>query len=470
MPKSGQLAELSIPAAKRSGPFTAAQFQPDKHVVITAKMASAMPRLQVPVKTDSPSSGSLSAAGGGGAAADDDDDEAVTPRAEMQFQAPGTKAQNNDDDEDTDEAETPRADANDMKAATAAASKKETSQLDQFELLGVLGVGAFAECHLAQRRADNKLFALKKFKKVMDSLTAQERQEAIGEVRLLANLVHENILRYEDSFLEGGAMHILMEYASGGTLDRLIDSYKEKGKLLSEELVWDCMVQLCGALKYCHSRSIMHRDIKPQNVMLSTSDESKCRLLLGDFGIAKIMAHQGAQTKELAGTPYYYSPELCKVRSISPPFSLCMRVGSNRLSCCFWRCFRVWPTTTSLTCGLSEWCCLNSWPRSVHSKATTRFVCCTSYQRTSASPSRRRTALTSNKCTWRQPASSSSRASLVLFRFLTSQYIRASRSCKELLEVDPANRPSAHDLMNRECMKVQVKRWRQHLAKLEEVR
>jgi NIMA (never in mitosis gene a)-related kinase len=107
-------------------------------------------------------------------------------------------------------------------------------------------------------------------------------------------------------------MHILMEYASGGTLDGLIDRYKAKKQLLPEALVWDCMVQLCGALKYCHSRNIMHRDIKPQNVMLSTPDERTCRLLLGDFGIAKIMAHQGAQTKELAGTPYYYSPELCK--------------------------------------------------------------------------------------------------------------------------------------------------------------
>ena len=170
---------------------------------MTSKMVSAMPRIQVPAKTDSPSS---QTARGGVDDDDDDDDEEATPRADMVF-AP-TPGPAGADDEDDDDDATPRADADDMKAAqTAAAAKaKEPSLLDQFELLGVLGVGAFAECHLAQRHDDGKLFALKKFKKVMDVLTAQERQEAIGEVRLLANLVHENILRYEDSFLEGGAM------------------------------------------------------------------------------------------------------------------------------------------------------------------------------------------------------------------------------------------------------------------------
>ena len=398
MPKDA-MAELAIPTSQRDA-TAHPQFEPENQVVMTSKMVSTVPMIQIPVNNNG------SGSGGNGANEEDDDDEETTPRADMGFQLNPTGNNNNNDDDDDDV--TPRADAGDLKASADATASQKSSQMNAFELLGVLGVGAFAECHLAQRKDDGKLFALKKFKKVMDVLTPSERQEAIGEVRLLANLVHDNILRYEDSFLEGGAMHILMEYASGGTLDRLIDSYKARGEILPEEMVWDCMVQLCGALKYCHSRSIMHRDIKPQNVMLSTADEKTCRLLLGDFGIAKIMAHSGAQTKELAGTPYYYSPELCKGLAYD-----------NKSD--------MWAIGVVLFELMAQ-------QRPFESNNTFRVLYLISKNERLPTP--------------------------------TTHSKHLQDMCDELLEVDPHDRPSAAELMNRDVMKVQSERWRKHVVSL----
>ena len=97
----------------------------------------------------------------------------------------------------------------------------------------------------------------------------EERTEAITEVHVLSTLVHPNILQYEDSFLDSGALHIVMEYAAGGTLEHVIEFYKREELYIEEKMIWSILVQLLQALNYCHAIPIMHRDIKPANVLLS---------------------------------------------------------------------------------------------------------------------------------------------------------------------------------------------------------
>ncbi|KAA3676782.1 NIMA-related kinase 1/4/5 [Paragonimus westermani] len=131
---------------------------------------------------------------------------------------------------------------------------------------------------------------------------------------------HPNIVRYFDSFegwyaasliiplkiLDSGYVYIVMEYCDKGDLYQKINA--QKGVLMPESRVLDYFVQLALALKHIHDRMILHRDIKTQNIFLT----SEGRVKLGDFGIAKVLNHTLDLARTCIGTPYYLSPEMCE--------------------------------------------------------------------------------------------------------------------------------------------------------------
>lgn len=81
----------------------------------------------------------------------------------------------------------------------------------------------------------------------------------------------------------------------------------------SEDLVLSWFTQICLALKHCHDRKILHRDLKSQNIFLTKKNIVK----LGDFGIARVLSNTGSKAKTVVGTPYYLSPEIIE----SHPYS-----------------------------------------------------------------------------------------------------------------------------------------------------
>lgn len=89
-----------------------------------------------------------------------------------------------------------------------------------------------------------------------------------------------------------------MEYADGGDLSRRIK--ERQGKLFSEGTILDWFVQICLALKHVHDRKVLHRDIKSQNIFLTSSGMVK----LGDFGIARVLGNTISMAKTMVGTPY----------------------------------------------------------------------------------------------------------------------------------------------------------------------
>ena len=97
-----------------------------------------------------------------------------------------------------------------------------------------------------------------------------------------------------------------MEFCSGGDLFSLIS--KQRGKYLHEDLILFIFLQLCLAVNYIHGRHILHRDIKTQNIFITTGFVVK----LGDFGIARILDGTSEFAKTCIGTPYYLSPEICE--------------------------------------------------------------------------------------------------------------------------------------------------------------
>lgn len=120
-------------------------------------------------------------------------------------------------------------------------------------------------------------------------------------------LNHPNIIRFKEVYkTKKGQLCIVMDYADGGDLGTIIKKNKAKGGYLEESTVLNWFTQICLAMKHCHDRKILHRDLKAQNIFLTTNGIVK----LGDFGIAKVLNSTVEKAVTIVGTPYYLSPEI----------------------------------------------------------------------------------------------------------------------------------------------------------------
>ena len=124
----------------------------------------------------------------------------------------------------------------------------------------------------------------------VSKMERKQKEEALNEVHILRAMRHPYVVTYSESFIEMRCLCIVMDYADGGDLYTKINQHKKTQELFTEDQIMDWFVQIALALKYIHDRKILHRDIKTQNIFLTSSGEIK----LGDFGIGKI-----SQCKEM---------------------------------------------------------------------------------------------------------------------------------------------------------------------------
>jgi NIMA (never in mitosis gene a)-related kinase len=143
---------------------------------------------------------------------------------------------------------------------------------------------------------------------VIGHLKPAEQQAAKKEAEVLHQMSHSNITMYIESFVENSKLYIIMEFADGGDLSAAIKRQKETGLKWGEDEVMRMFVQICLALKHVHQANILHRDLKSENIFLT----SKGIVKLGDFGIAKVLDASIDQASTQIGTPYYLSPEICE--------------------------------------------------------------------------------------------------------------------------------------------------------------
>src|SRR5579859_5231246 len=175
-------------------------------------------------------------------------------------------------------------------------------RLGQYEIISLLGRGGMATVYRARQSSVNREVAVKIITPELasggpDFVTRFER-----EAQTVANLSHPHILRVFDYGREGSMVYLAMELLRGGSLADLVS----KGPLpLSDAM--RMLDQIGSALDYAHRNGIIHRDMKPQNVLLDDSGNA----YLTDFGIAKILsdANTLTQTGAAIGTPSYMSPE-----------------------------------------------------------------------------------------------------------------------------------------------------------------
>ena len=174
---------------------------------------------------------------------------------------------------------------------------------NRYEILEVIGTGGMAVVYKARCHRLNRLVAIKILK---DDLSQDEefRRRFHAESQAVAMLSHPNIMSVYDTSATDEADYIVMELIEGITLKQYME---KKGTLNWKETLHFAM-QIAKALEHAHSRGIVHRDIKPHNVMVLKNGSVK----VTDFGIARIMSKSNTLTKEALGSVHYISPEQAK--------------------------------------------------------------------------------------------------------------------------------------------------------------
>ena len=174
---------------------------------------------------------------------------------------------------------------------------------NRYEILEVLGTGGMAVVYKARCHRLNRLVAIKILKD--DYLEDEEfRRRFHSESQAVAMFSHPNIVSVYDVSTSVTADYIVMELIEGITLKQ----YMEKKGVLNWKETLHFAIQIAKALEHAHSRGIVHRDIKPHNVMVLKNGSVK----VTDFGIARMMSKGNTLTKEALGSVHYISPEQAK--------------------------------------------------------------------------------------------------------------------------------------------------------------
>ncbi|RVE63719.1 hypothetical protein OJAV_G00139200 [Oryzias javanicus] len=171
--------------------------------------------------------------------------------------------------------------------------------MNSYHVLELAGEGSFGRVHKGRKRGSGQVVALKFMPKV--GRTEKELRNLKREIEIMRNLKHPNIVQLFDSFETDTEVVVVTEYAEG----QLFQVLEDDGNL-PESLVHEIACQLVSALYYLHSHRILHRDMKPQNILLGKDGVVK----LCDFGFARAMSASTLVLTSIKGTPLYMSPEL----------------------------------------------------------------------------------------------------------------------------------------------------------------
>ena len=176
--------------------------------------------------------------------------------------------------------------------------------LGRYEVIKQLGRGAMGIVYLGQDPRINRTTAIKtvRFSDDFEPGETQKMKEMFfREAESAGALSHTNIVTIYDAGEEHDLAYIAMEYLKGGDLEQ----YTKEDNLLPMRKVIDYVADIADGLDYAHQKGVVHRDVKPANIMLLKEGVVK----ITDFGIARITATSQTQTGVVKGTPYYMSPE-----------------------------------------------------------------------------------------------------------------------------------------------------------------
>jgi serine/threonine-protein kinase len=187
--------------------------------------------------------------------------------------------------------------------------------IGNYKVVKTIGRGGMAQVFMAMQSSLGREVVIKEMNK---NLSAEALARFKREATICANLHHNNLVEIYDYFKEGSAHYLVMEYIDGVNLGDIIAGEAPMHPMLAAAIARE----ICRALVCAHKNGIIHRDIKPKNVLVSKDGVVK----LTDFGVARdIEAPELTSTGTIIGTPFYMSPEQAsgdKVSFQSDIFSL----------------------------------------------------------------------------------------------------------------------------------------------------
>ena len=174
----------------------------------------------------------------------------------------------------------------------------------KYDVIGVVGEGAYGIVYKCKNKETGKYVAIKKFKETEDELVQKTMKR---ELKMLQQLKHPNIVEFQESFTHKGNLFLVFEYCERNLLEVL----EESPDGLSPKLIKSFVYQMCKAIAYMHKNNMIHRDIKPENLLI----DENLNLKLCDFGFArKVRLNKNNnnvdEMTDYVATRWYRSPEL----------------------------------------------------------------------------------------------------------------------------------------------------------------
>lgn len=194
----------------------------------------------------------------------------------------------------------------------------EGEALGKYQVLKTIGRGNMATVYLGQDPFIDRPVAIKvafdDYVKSEDSGPLYRRM-FFNEAQAAGMLKHPNITAIFDAGVDQDRYYIVMEYIHGGTT---LDTFTSVENLLSVKSITDILYQCAMGLDYAHAKGVIHRDIKPRNILVTDDLEAK----ITDFGVAVVPHLQEGQAAEHAGSPLYMAPEQLRLEEASPQSDL----------------------------------------------------------------------------------------------------------------------------------------------------
>ncbi|KAL8094175.1 hypothetical protein AgCh_035879 [Apium graveolens] len=170
-----------------------------------------------------------------------------------------------------------------------------------------IGSGSFSVVWHGKHRVYHTEVAIKEI--VTGRLTKKLEESLLSEIRILRHINHPNIIHLYDMIQEPGKIYFVLEFCKGGDLSMFL--HKRKGRI-TESTAKHFMLQLASGLKILRDNDLIHRDLKPQNLLLSTNGDDSV-LKIADFGFARSLQPRNL-AETLCGSPLYMAPEIMQLQ------------------------------------------------------------------------------------------------------------------------------------------------------------